>query len=376
MTKNNRESKSYCSYFWKHVCVRPGFVVKPCCRFDSKKNPNISTETSNDFLNHEFYKDLRAKAIAGDKIEGCQKCYSQEERGVQSLREVANRQFGMDEVSIDIQKKDIEYLEIFIGDVCNLKCVTCKPQLSTKWREDYEKLGWELEPREPEVDVVGFIRNFENLGEVKFVGGEPLIHKDHKKILSALAECGSENITLHYFTNNTIFPDTETLELWQQFKEVTLNLSVDGVGKINDYIRYPSKWSAVDKIVDQFFHLSSREKNIVIRVACTVSTLNVFSLSDLESWYEEKKAKYPNANLHQILFNPLLDPKNLALSSLSADSRKRALETLNPETTAQKNVINWIVNSKENKNPIEIDPFLDDLDRIRKNDHKSLSKNL
>ena len=35
--------------------------------------------------------------------------------------------------------------------------------------------------------------------------------------------------------------------LWENFRHVSVGVSIDGVEKVNDYIRYPSKWKNIQK---------------------------------------------------------------------------------------------------------------------------------
>ena len=49
-----------------------------------------------------------------------------------------------------------------------------------------------------------------------------------------------------YNSNITRIPE-EALELWPEFRKVSVCASLDGIGPVNEYIRHPSKWEEIEK---------------------------------------------------------------------------------------------------------------------------------
>ena len=45
-------------------------------------------------------------------------------------------------------------------------------------------------------------------------------------------------------------PD-DIIELWSNFKFVELMLSIDGIGDMNKWLRYPTDWATVHKTLDK-----------------------------------------------------------------------------------------------------------------------------
>ena len=56
-------------------------------------------------------------------------------------------------------------------------------------------------------------------------------------------------------TNGTIFNASFMNKMIKNFKRVSINLSIDGVGKHFDYIRHGVSWSTVKSNLDSFFDL-------------------------------------------------------------------------------------------------------------------------
>lgn len=297
----------------------------------------------NEVVNSDFYKNLRKKALAGERIDGCAKCYSQEDAGTESLRTVTNRKYPLVSANTETTRpQDIEVVELFTGDTCNLKCVTCRPQLSTKWREDYKKLGWPLEPRAKKKTVSSLFRDLDGLKEIKLVGGEPLLDPEHSTLLRTLVDVGAAEMKLVYFTNGTIFPSKEIFKLWDHFKEVEIFFSIDGIGKVNDYIRHPSKWEQVDRTLDLFLSHTRFKNNFIFRVATTVSILNIWYLKEIEAWYQLKMKNSDNKNLKQLIFNPLVDPEFMSARKIPQSYLSQSFGLFDRQSENQMKIYQWI----------------------------------
>jgi MoaA/NifB/PqqE/SkfB family radical SAM enzyme len=122
----------------------------------------------------------------------------------------------------------------------------------------------------------------QHIQELYFAGGEPLLIPEHYKILEFMVDEGyAKNCNLRYNSNGLELPD-KLFKLWDHFKEVRFNFSIDAYGERNDYIRYPSKWSDVEtnlKRLDQ-----NTKDNTVINIACAIQLLNVGYIDELAEW--------------------------------------------------------------------------------------------
>jgi hypothetical protein len=89
---------------------------------------------------------------------------------------------------------------------------------------------------------------------------------------------------LHYTTNGTIFPDNSWWSLWEHFKEIDLQLSIDGVGNRYEYIRYPATWTELTDNVDSYIAKETQLANVRLSVSHTVSAYNIYYLDEFVSW--------------------------------------------------------------------------------------------
>jgi MoaA/NifB/PqqE/SkfB family radical SAM enzyme len=331
---------SKCSYLWHHACVRPQGEVRPCCQFEAPGLTYPRLGHLPEIMNGEFYQNLRRESMAGRRIAGCAKCDALESLGKHSLRTLANSQWPLAEnETAEITPSHIKYLEVFVGDTCNLKCLTCGPDLSTAWRADYHKLGWEFQPADNEFDLVTLVNQLPGLREIKFVGGEPLLAKAHKAILASIPPTKAQDLTLTYFSNLTVLPSAETLSAWRNFARIQFWMSIDGVGPLNEYIRFPSRWEDVEVHVKNLLHHSRVNSNLRLGLHCTVSKYNVFSLPDIALWFRDLGRRIGiTPDQLPITFYPLTNPSFLAVQNLPEALKAVACERLNLKETGQARV--------------------------------------
>lgn len=139
----------------------------------------------------------------------------------------------------DLVNVNYKYIELRLGTVWNLKCITCNPFSSNRWNEDvkifkgteFEKQYFKNNDKTEWYRSTEFyddlIKHTPKLEEVWINGGEPTLIKEHSYFLQKLIDNGvAKNVNLHYSINLTRIPDT-FIEIWKQFKKVRLSLSID-----------------------------------------------------------------------------------------------------------------------------------------------------
>ena len=126
-----------------------------------------------------------------------------------------------------------------------------------------------------------------NLVHIDLPGGEPFLSgvEEQKELLNYYIQSGqAPNITLHYTTNGTIFPGYEWWNLWKSFKEIDLQLSVDGIEKQYEYIRFPASWETFVKNAKQYIIKEKEILNLRLSVSHTVSAYNIMYLDNFFNW--------------------------------------------------------------------------------------------
>ncbi len=327
-------SKTFCPLPWIHLATRPNGDVRVCCTAnasgagenDSKEvglvtnngvTMNLQTSTLTEVWNSDYMKSTRLQMLNNEIPNSCTKCFEEESSGIVSKRqwetvvwkERLDIKSIVDSTTVDGSLPvNIPYFDLRLGNMCQLKCVMCSPHDSSSWIKE-----WKLQyPKYKTVELKTDQRwdsNFDytwyqkstfledmrsnayNIRELYFAGGEPLLIPEHYKILEFMVETGAAKLCVLRYNSNGLELPEKLFELWNHFKEVKFNFSVDAVGERNDYIRYPSKWS---NVVANLERLDDTPNNITVNIACAVQILNVLTIPDLVHWKESRNFKKIN----------------------------------------------------------------------------------
>jgi hypothetical protein len=171
-----------------------------------------------------------------------------------------------------------------------LTCITCNPSSSSRWQREYQHIyGIDIRPFHfyKKDFVQDFIDYAPDIIHLDIPGGEPFLSgvPEQKQLLEHFILTGqSKNISLHYTTNVTVYPDSSWWELWKHFKEIDMQLSVDGIGARYEYIRYPAKWNEVSVNTARYIKQEQTLDNFRLSVSHTVSAYNIYYLEEFFEW--------------------------------------------------------------------------------------------
>lgn len=269
--------------------------ISPCCKFRyqfyKSEVPNINTHTIEDYLNSNTLKTIKDEFNSGKWPLGCERCKIDEENNIPSKRQLDYDRWKSHYDNYD--GNGFLTASIGFGNTCNLTCVTCGPEASSKWYTEYLKYyKVEVKPNHFYKNdfVQNFISNAPNIIHLDIPGGEPLLSgvPQQKELLQILVDRGlAKNISLHYTTNGTLFPDSDWLNYWIHFKNVEIQLSIDGIGQKFEYIRYPAIWTDVVENIEKYKMLKTTTHNLNLSVSTTVSAYNIAYLPELTDFLLE-----------------------------------------------------------------------------------------
>lgn len=266
-----------CNLLWSHATIDVTGDVRPCCRFREMdyELPNIQDGLKSAY-NSTVFNDVRSRMINGEKLPNCEKCWQQEAATGKSLRTVSNDLFPE-----SYENGNIQFLEIGFSTHCNLACRMCDESFSSKWWTIKNpgkkvKLGYDIDINDLDVDL-------RDLREVKIVGGEPMMAKQHVEFLQKILAQSHHPITLRYYTNGTVMPNQQVLDYWKQVEKVYVNISIDGVGRINEYQRPGSSWATLDDNINAYHDLLM--DNVIIRSHSVITVLNIWEWADFYDYH-------------------------------------------------------------------------------------------
>lgn len=289
-------SNTICSLPFNSVSVDPTGRLRPCCNADSGVFPeDINVISVDRIINNPSIQGLRKSLLNNIKDPICSRCWKMESVGNQSFRNIANgdQDHGLTSISPDsftetIDYSNIRYLDITLGNKCNLACRMCHPGSSSLVAKQYIDLGYSFDsPQLLEFDrsgkdkILELITKSVNLSSIYLLGGEPLINEFHDEIIELLINLDkAKNITLHYSTN--LHTDVEKhLERWSKFKLVEISVSIDGTDEVYEYIRWPGSWKKVYGNLKKVCDIAHNDRKIVAGVAITAQNLNVGNIPAL-----------------------------------------------------------------------------------------------
>jgi MoaA/NifB/PqqE/SkfB family radical SAM enzyme len=388
---------------WISIAANTTGTVRPCCiSEDVIKRPdgtpfNLATDSIMEIFHSDYMKDLRQEFIAGGKPIACRRCWNEETVGKTSkrLNHLRKNNMLLPLVNFNIlEPKHFLYLDLKLGNICNLKCRICGPMISSKWaqeslmqvpyeeRSTHQSKTWLVEGEWPRTSTK-FWEELHNLvPKIKyldFTGGEPFMIQEHFDLLKYSVEKGSSKYQmLYYNTNGTLFP-AGAEELWKHFKHIEIAFSIDNIGPRFELERSGAKWEEVNSNIQKFREMKSRLSNIELHVNPTVNIQNVYYLEDLCAWITEQNFDYENFGLvHQARY--------MSLEALTPSAKELVIDKLTNGTFSDKHrlevdkiikFINMEVD-RTGQNPNRFNEEMKKLDLIRKEDfnqtHSEIAK--
>ena len=339
-------TKTFCPVPWNFQAIQNNGAVRVCCQMNVtpgrgtlKKTDGTPYTAATDDLtearNADLIKDVRRQMLQGEWPEDCARCRSEEESGMRSRRIWENEEWKMDpehvaqytstDGTIDTDALPMVYYDLRFGNFCNLACRMCGPEDSHTWYKDWVDIGmgssWkdthgkvELEKNEKGRWVTNAYdwhgsetfwdqleANLHNIQMVYMAGGEPLLIERHYDFLQKCIDADvAKNITLEYNTNLTNVQN-RVVEMWKHFGQVRIGASIDGMGDVLEYQRYPARWSAIERNLHVIDKLPS---NVRAWISATVTLTNVWQFPDFMLWKLEQGFEKINNNNN---VNPILN---------------------------------------------------------------------
>lgn len=317
-----RKSNVFCMAPWTHLHVLPTGEIFPCCMSAHESLNAVGNLRNGDSLlsawNSSAMKNLRTRMLAGKGSELCERCYKAEDVGQETWRTAANKEWVHHFPIVrktrpdgGLEELNLPYLDIRFSNICNLKCRICTPKLSSRWYNDARALRF-VSPTDLAIitatedpdelwnqiaPLLPFLERFH------FAGGEPLVMEDHYRVLDRLRQHGKRDVKLSYNTNLSVlkYKHYDAVELWQTFRHIYMQASLDGMGARGDYMRKGQNW---DLVVANRRRLIAECPHIEFCVLATVSIMNVLHMPEFYKTLVETGLIRPQEMQLNILFEP------------------------------------------------------------------------
>jgi sulfatase maturation enzyme AslB (radical SAM superfamily) len=270
------DNGAMCLLPWDSIAIRAGGRAEPCCRFWPSTEFLEGSKVSIDFRKSTPWRELQEDMLAGKKNTACQQCYKQEDAGGMSTRTYSLQDT---ELPTTTELRHIKMLDIAFSNLCNLACVSCSRQYSTTWgTEDYKagRIGKEIKVLIDHPTSIVDNLDLSQLTTLKIFGGEPFMDQD--RFIHLMKKLDLSKIKLLVSTNGTSLPNSELKSLMDQCASIYLDVSLDGLGSVNDWYRWPSKFTEVQQVMDQYNEWWGTKDNVTLTIHSVISVYNIFTL--------------------------------------------------------------------------------------------------
>jgi hypothetical protein len=314
---------------------------------------NVAETLIEEYSNSNFLKNVKQEFTNNVWPKGCERCKLDEESGIESKRQLDYTRWEKDYQEYKDDKKFITG-SIAFGNTCQLKCIMCGPGASSKWRKEYKDV-YNIDTKSLEhLDEEFSQKIYDKMPHaihLDIPGGEPFLSmtKIQKSLLQKYIDSGnSKHMSLHYTTNAQLFPDDEWWLLWTKFKQVDIQLSVDGVEQQYEYIRFPADWNTLETNAKKYVEYKKVVPNLKLSVSHTLSAYNIFYLDDFYIWCLRIGLGRPYCGpVHEPFhLQPTIYPKNINEKIIDKLSKTKFFN-------------NWVKFLQKNNDSKLFDKFLD-----------------
>ena len=209
--------------------------------------------------------------------EECLRCQQTELENNSSIR--------LNAINFDKLQTKKNYLSVggVLDNICNSACLTCNDQLSTM-------IGGLTSKTYPIIDNSNKFWSLplDRVVHLDINGGEPSASKNYKHILANLPD-SIQSVRVN--TNCGIIIN-ELEDLSKRGVQITVTVSLDGIGSVYEYVRWPVKW-------DKFYNnlMKYRAMPVKLNLWTTVSALNVDDLPNIIAFAKEHDIDHSYAYL-------------------------------------------------------------------------------
>ena len=293
---------NFCIMPFVHAFVTPN-TISPCCAYTN----DIKLNSKEQYWDSDQLKNIQKNMLDNIRDDGCGICWKKEDRGYSSLRQHSNQIYSKHmDVNPDKIADQPYYIDLRLGNLCNLKCRMCISEWSSQIAGeilDNPNEDWIDTPTQKVIELDDNTWNtlhkwIPYVKRVFMTGGEPTIIKRNLDYIKEIKDIGRSKEVELIFTTNATNINQQFIEIGKHFKSVSFNVSIDAVGELARYIRYPSDWDTIEKNLRNIKH--------GISLNTTIQWLNMTRLNEIFDYIENCGIKFGG-----IWFQLVTDPEYL-----------------------------------------------------------------
>ena len=313
--------ENFCVLPWISLEASPIGTVRPCClardeiKDHTGEKVRLGSRSLDKIRRSPDMQTLRDQFLAGQRPSTCDRCWQEEDSGRTSKRmhSLQRLQPVIKDQHWDPEPKELMFLDLKLGNICNLKCRICGSWSSSSYATEeiqflppgsdrkssyhYQMLRQGAWPRNEPAFWQDIERYLDHIRYIEFTGGEPFMITEHFDLLRTFVDRGIANqVEIHYNTNGTHWP-AHAENLWREFRHVEIAFSIDDVGTRFEYQRHGARWDQVQQNLQRAQKFRDRSNNVTLQVCCTINILNVLYLGEVANWIDEQKFDFVYWNM-------------------------------------------------------------------------------
>lgn len=290
------------------------------------------------FHNADSVRNARKDLQQANALSRCHKCYSEEKLSQISWRRRRNLQAGIfpgpdfvqslaESTFIDgfSQSSQPRFYHVSFSNLCNMACMMCNSKNSTKYDDFARRAGlssgpvmahdWTTGPAWPL--FCDHLLNNHSILCLHVMGGEPMYHRRFKELINLLIQ--QQHCDFHFtvVTNGSVY-DAEVLEMLSKFRSTVIEISIEGIGPENDYVRHTADIQQIQHNIKKILSHRSDRFDVVMR--SVPQALTVLSYHDLLQFCLD----------HDLIIdsNPLYEPEFMGSHVLPDSIKQQVRENL------------------------------------------------
>jgi len=318
----NISPNTFCVNPWYYLRITANGTASYCSRAtDVWEQPSGSLH---DFFNNStLLMEARESMLDGKFPAGCNRCVPEEVtvngayRKSENLRAaIVDNEFFHESVQqstvmsrLGSKNLNPHFVFVIFGNQCNMSCRHCFRTGSNKLAKIYDQhnyqdtisalpgtrdlpsdLDWTQDQARWE-DFLSFVLNNRDLHQLVINGGEPMVTPKFYELIDQLIKHNRTDIKISFSTNCTVFDQTLINKL-QKFDHCYIDISIEAIDPVNDYVRVGADYQSVCKNFFKFLEhqipgrliVGAHPTPMVYTVEKVHTFLDICVEYDLQSW--------------------------------------------------------------------------------------------
>lgn len=279
-----KQNPVFCTAPWSLMYVYPDGAVRTCVA-GTERTGNLLHDSMDEILISGKRREIRQQILLGKQSQNCSRCIKLENDGdgntqYQFLRNNYNELCR--DLDIDYHD-DTEFvlgaLDLHWSSICNLKCVTCWAKQSSSIAKEQGEPVLHLPQDRAHEFIDWIVANQSTLRELYLSGGEPMLIKYNRRLLSRLQP--RHDLQIRVNSNLMWKQDNSVLHEVLRFPNTLFTCSADNVGAKFDYIRRDADWSV---FLDNLHYLQ-KQPTVRLRINMVFFVLSALDLTDTIDYF-------------------------------------------------------------------------------------------